>query len=68
MSKVSLSEFAAQGRPRTCGPCTQLPEEVLAELNEGLRSGIGSTLTTRWLASEGFKLSVEHHKRERHHP
>jgi hypothetical protein len=64
MSKVSLGEFAAQGRPRTCSVCT-LPEEVLAEVNEGLRQGIGPTPVARWLVSEGHRITfpmVMYHK------
>ena len=66
----SLSEFAASTtRKRTCAVCTRLPEQVLVEVNEGLRGRVGPTIVARWLASEGHGVTpsqLAHHKREGH--
>jgi hypothetical protein len=67
---ASLSEFAASAtRRRIDAVCTQLPEELLAEVNAGLRSGIGPMTISRWLNTKGYNITAAmlgHHKREGH--
>lgn len=50
--KVSLAEYAnaTTKRPRRCATCN-LPPDVLTEVNQGLRDGIGHKAITEWLSS-----------------
>ena len=64
---ISLEEFAAQ-QPSFCSICN-LPTDVLDEINEGLRNGLGYTLIDTWLAKDqGIKtVSVKWHKAKNHY-
>ena len=64
---ISLEEFAAQ-QPSSCSICS-LPSDILAEVNAGLRNGLGVTLVDAWLATDqGIKtVSVKWHKTKNHY-
>ena len=68
--KVSLSEYASKnkGRPRKCATCNLEPD-VLKEVNQGLRDGIGHRAIGEWLNSvkniytnpTNYHFSAGHH-------
>jgi hypothetical protein len=68
--KVTLLDFAASAntRQRKCATCN-LPSDVLAEVNAGLREGLGHKVIGEWLKDvkginakpTGYHFQAKHH-------
>lgn len=59
-----LADFTTQPGERRDAIC-RLPADLLAEVNEGLRDGIGPTAVSRWLTTKGHRVSeraVRYHR------
>ena len=68
-NEVSLRSYAQSGkRPRKCSTCN-LPPDVLEEVNQGLREGIGHTAIGDWLKNvKGiYTTPTNYHFNAKHH-